>query len=212
MGLDPVRTAADTSSAQRPTMRPASRPRPTTRPARPSPDRTGRQCACSLRQPQPLPASGPIRRDTCTRARCRDVRKPGPVRCPRGRVRRPHGRHDRTGFRTPPARSYSAGHCPLHPARHGETGSDADRERTNGTEGVRTSSIAMTTAATRQLLGVALASKPRLGALLSSDDFGSSVEREAHGQVLWRVRVKVAGGRWELRTAVGLVKGRRAAV
>ena len=31
------------------------------------------------------------------------------------------------------------------------------------------------------------------GALLSSDDFGSSVERRARGQVLWRVRVKVAG-------------------
>jgi hypothetical protein len=68
-----------------------------------------------------------------------------PVRCPRGRVRRPHGRHDRTGCRTPPARSYPAGHRPPHPARHGKTGSDADRERTNGTEGVRTSSIATTT-------------------------------------------------------------------
>jgi hypothetical protein len=33
-----------------------------------------------------------------------------------------------------------------------------------------------------------LAAHPR-GALPSSDDFGSSVEREAHGQVLWRVRV-----------------------
>jgi hypothetical protein len=29
----------------------------------------------------------------------------------------------------------------------------------------------------------------RLGALLSSDDYGSSVEREAHGQVLWRVQM-----------------------
>src|SRR5829696_9288981 len=27
----------------------------------------------------------------------------------------------------------------------------------------------------------------RIPALLSSDDFGSRVEREAHGQVLWRV-------------------------
>jgi hypothetical protein len=52
--------AADTSSAQRPTMRLASWPRPTTRPARPGPDRTGRQCACSLRPTQPLPASGPV--------------------------------------------------------------------------------------------------------------------------------------------------------
>jgi len=30
---------------------------------------------------------------------------------------------------------------------------------------------------------------PRLGALLSSDDYGSSVERKAHGQVLWRVQM-----------------------
>jgi hypothetical protein len=37
------------------------------------------------------------------------------------------------------------------------------------------------------------ASERTPGALLSSDDYGSSVEREAQGQVLWRVRVKVAG-------------------
>jgi hypothetical protein len=36
--------------------------------------------------------------------------------------------------------------------------------------------------------------KRRPGALLSSDDFGSRVELEALGQVLWRVRMKVAGG------------------
>jgi hypothetical protein len=29
--------------------------------------------------------------------------------------------------------------------------------------------------------------------LLSSDDYGSRIGREAQGQVLWRVRVKVAG-------------------
>jgi hypothetical protein len=71
--------AADTSSAQRPTMRLASWPRPTTRPTRPGPDRTGQQCACS-------PSANPSRyqhRDlsvvtTCTHARCRNVRKPGP--------------------------------------------------------------------------------------------------------------------------------------
>jgi hypothetical protein len=33
---------------------------------------------------------------------------------------------------------------------------------------------------------VALSAKPRPGALLPSDDYGSSVEREAHGQALWR--------------------------
>jgi hypothetical protein len=32
--------------------------------------------------------------------------------------------------------------------------------------------------------------KRRLGALLSSDEFGSSVEREAHGQVLWRAQMR----------------------
>jgi hypothetical protein len=68
-----------------------------------------------------------------------------PVRCPRGRVRRPPWtpRSDRLPDTACPV--VSAGHRPLHPARHGETRSDADRERTNGTEGVRTSSIATTT-------------------------------------------------------------------
>jgi hypothetical protein len=50
------------------------------------------------------------------------------------------------------------------------------------------------------------ADSERIPALLSLDDFGSSVERATQGQVLWRVRVKVAGGRWKLRTAVGLVR------
>jgi len=34
------------------------------------------------------------------------------------------------------------------------------------------------------------AAKRRLGALLSSDDFGSSVERDAAGQVLWRAHLR----------------------
>jgi hypothetical protein len=42
---------------------------------------------------------------------------------------------------------------------------------------------------------VAPSAKPRLGALLSSDDFGSRVERKARGQVLWPVRMKVAEGK-----------------
>jgi hypothetical protein len=46
-GPDSDGQAADTSSAQRPTIRLASRPRPTTRPTRPGPDRTGQQCAYS---------------------------------------------------------------------------------------------------------------------------------------------------------------------
>ena len=35
--------------------------------------------------------------------------------------------------------------------------------------------------------------KRRLGALLSLDDFGSRVERQAHGQVLWRAGLQRAG-------------------
>jgi hypothetical protein len=42
-------------------------------------------------------------------------------------------------------------------------------------------------AVTRQLFGVAPPSKPRLGALLSSDDFGSSVERAAKRHPLWQL-------------------------
>jgi hypothetical protein len=41
--------------------------------------------------------------------------------------------------------------------------------------------------------GLRTAVLERIPALLSSDNYGSSVEREAQGQVLWRVRVKVAG-------------------
>jgi hypothetical protein len=73
-GPDGDGQAADTSSAQRPTMRLASRPRPPTRPADPGPDRTGRQCACS-------PSANPSRAGTSASL--------VPVRCPRGRVRRP---------------------------------------------------------------------------------------------------------------------------
>jgi hypothetical protein len=39
---------------------------------------------------------------------------------------------------------------------------------------------------------VALSAKPRPGALLSLDDFGSSVERAGYGQVLWRVQIRAA--------------------
>ena len=181
----------------------------------PAPDRTARQCACSLRQPQPLPASGPVRRDTCTRAGCRNGRKPGP--CPMSARSCPASTMDATigqalGHRLPrrirPDTVHSTRHAMVNRKRR-------DRERTNGTEGVRISSIAtttrrparkaepllwgrrlrlgnqgwlgdgktasmtVTTTATRPLLGIALPSKPRLGALLSSDDCGSSVERTA---------------------------------
>jgi hypothetical protein len=144
-GPDGGGQAADTSSAQRPTMPLASRPRPTTRPARPGPDRTGRQCACSLRPTQPRPASGPVRRDTCTHARCRNVRKPGPRpmsarSCPASTMDTPIGQASDT------ARPVVSGRTPsTPPGTPWQTRSDADREQTNGTEGVRTSSIATTT-------------------------------------------------------------------
>ena len=41
----------------------------------------------------------------------------------------------------------------------------------------------------RQLLGRSAGGQRRLGALLFSDDFGSRLERAAHGQVLWRVHL-----------------------
>jgi hypothetical protein len=73
-GPDGGGQAADTFSVQRPTMRLASWPRPTMRPAHPGHDRTGRQCACS-------PSANPSRAGTSASL--------VPVRCPRGRVRRP---------------------------------------------------------------------------------------------------------------------------
>jgi hypothetical protein len=166
---------------------------------------------------------------TCTHARCRNVRKPGPVRYPRGRVRRPRWTPRSDRFRTTRARSHLAGHRPLHPARHPNR-SDADRERTNGTAGIRTSPIAttmkiacrdaeppplgpalrlgnqdrlgdgntasatVTTSVTRQLLGVALSPRLRLGALLSFEWFGWRVERSDSCHPLWRCLK--SGRRW----------------
>jgi hypothetical protein len=118
------------------------------------------------------------------------------------------GHPDRTGFRTPPAPSYPAGHRPLHPARHGKPEATRTGNRRTARKALghprsprpqggppghaepppvgpvfavgnqgwlgdgKTASATVTTAATRQLLGVALPSKPRLGALLSSDQMG----------------------------------------
>ena len=64
---------------------------------------------------------------------------------------------------------------------------------------------------------VAPSAKPRPGALLSSDDYGSRVRREAQGQVLWRVLeyavvgARVRGGRcaavrWSYTDACGVVE------
>ena len=140
--------AADTSSAQRPTMRLASRPRPTTRRPRPGPDRTGQDgnAHAPFGQPQQLPASGPVRRDHLhPMLDAGTSASPVPVRCPRGRVRRPRWtpRSDRLPDTACPVVSGRTPSTP--PGTPWQTGSDADREQTNGTEGTRTSSIATTT-------------------------------------------------------------------
>jgi hypothetical protein len=149
MGLDPVRTAA----AKRRTP-PAPSVRPCVWPAGHGQTRglhvlalTGQDgnAHAPFGQPQPLPASGPVRRDTCTHARCRNVRKPGPRpmsarSCPASRMDATIGQP--SGHRL----SGRSGRTPsTPPGMPWRTGSDADRERTNGTEGVRTSSIATTT-------------------------------------------------------------------
>jgi hypothetical protein len=227
-GPDSGGQAADTSSAQRPTMPLASRPRPTTRPARPGP--LSRQDGNAHARLRPIPAAtsiGTARRDHLRP--CSMPERPqawSPSDGPRGRVRRPRWTPRSDSLRTPQAgRSGRTPSTP--PGTPWRTGSDADRERTNGTEGVRTSSTprpqggppghaepllwgrrlrlgnqgwlgdgkiasaTVTTAATRPLLGVALPSKPRLGALLSSDDFG--VESRA-GR--WRSSVMAIREKW----------------
>jgi hypothetical protein len=120
-GPDGGGQAADTSNAQRPTMRPVSRPRPTTRPGRPGPDRTG-QDRTAMRM---LPSANPSRyqhRDpsVVTPAPVLDAGPSAslvPVRCPRGRVRCPPWtpRSDRFPDTARPVVSR-----PLHPAHHGE--------------------------------------------------------------------------------------------
>jgi hypothetical protein len=47
-----------------------------------------------------------------------------------------------------------------------------------------------------------MAVSERIPALLSSDDYGSSVERVAHGQVLWRVHMRAADASAERRGCV----------
>jgi hypothetical protein len=150
-GPDSDGQAADTSTAQRPTMRLASGPRPTTLPAHPGPDRTGRQCTCS---PSANPSSYQ-RRDppgvtTCTHARCPNVRKPGPRpmstrSCPASTmdamIGQPSGH--RLSRRIRPDTVPSPG-TPAEPEAM-RTG-----ERTSGTEGSRTSSIATSTKAARR--------------------------------------------------------------
>jgi hypothetical protein len=65
----------------------------------------------------------------------------------------------------------------------------SNHDRTAAKDTARTG---LATAVTRPLQGGTPPSSQRLGALLSSDDFGSSVERKAHGQVLCRARMQAA--------------------
>jgi hypothetical protein len=164
-------------------------------------------------QPQQHLASGPPVVTTCTHARCRNVHKPGPrpmsvLSCPASTMDTTIGQP--SGHRL----SGRSGRTPsTPPGTPWQTGSDADREPTNGTEGVRTArspmttrrltgtrrappvgqrlrlgnqgwagdgeiaSATVTTAATRQLLGVAPPSRPRLGALLSCVGCGGYEEK-----------------------------------
>jgi hypothetical protein len=201
------RQAADTSSAQHPTMRLASRPRPTRLPAHPGPDRTDGNAHARLRPTAAAPERPPAWFPSNVHAAVSGVHD---------------GRHDRTGSgqrmpgRVRPDTVPSTGHA-------SRTGSDADRgtdERHGrhsdildrhdhkaarrdtpspllwgrrlrlGNQGRlrdgNTASATVTTAVTRQLLGVAPRSKPRLGALLSSDDYGSSVEPAEKLHPLWQ--------------------------
>jgi hypothetical protein len=133
-GPDGGGQAADTFSAQRPTMRLASWLRPTMRPAHPGHDRTGRQCACSLRPTPAAPERPPAWSPSDVRAVVSGVHD---------------GRHDRTG--SGHACPVVSGRTPSPPAGT-PAGPEAMRtgERTNGTRGIRTSSIATTTKAARR--------------------------------------------------------------
>jgi hypothetical protein len=150
MGTDPVRTAA----AKRRTP-PAPSVRPCVWPPGHGQPRgvhvlalTGQDgnAHAPFGQPQQLPASGPVRRDHLhPMLDAGTSASPVPVRCPRGRVRRPRWtpRSDRLPDTACPVVSGRTPSTP--PGTPWQTGSDADREQTNGTEGTRISSIATTT-------------------------------------------------------------------
>jgi hypothetical protein len=93
-------------------------------------------------QPQQLPASGPIRRDylhPCSMPERPQAWSPSDVRAVVSGVH--HGRHDRTGFRTPPAPSYR-----VHSTRHAMANQKRRGQATDEPHGrYSTSSIATTT-------------------------------------------------------------------
>jgi hypothetical protein len=213
MGLDPVRTVTAKRRTPPTPSRLAIRPRQSTRPARPGPDRTARQCACSFGQPAATSRDPPVM-TTCTHARCRNVRKPGPRpisarSCPASTMDATIGQVSDTACPVASGRTPSTPPgTPPEPKRrgqgtderHGRHSDITDRhDHEDSLPGRRTpplgpalrlgnqdrlgdgntASATVTTSVTRQLLGVAPSPRPRLGALLSSDDFGSSVERTA---------------------------------
>ena len=118
MGLDPVRTAAAKRwTPPAPSVRPCAWPSghgqlrglyvlALTR-------QDGNAHACLGPTPAATSTGTPVM-TICNRARCRNVRKRGPVRSPRGRVQRPRWTPRSDRFRTLPAPSYPAGHRPLH--------------------------------------------------------------------------------------------------
>ena len=120
------------------------------------------------------------------------ARQPNRMRCGQG-----NGRTARKAFghpRSPRPQGGPPGHAePLLWGRCLRLGNQGRLRDGN------TASATVTTAVTRQLLGVAPRSKPRLGALLSSDDYGSSVERTAKLHPLCRVANR--GQAWVLSGA-----------
>jgi hypothetical protein len=150
MGPDPVRTAAATRRTP-----PAPSVRPCVWPAGHGQPRglhvlalTGRDGNAHARfgQPQPLPASGPVRRDhlhPCSMPERPQAWSPSDVRAVVSGVQ--DGRHDRTGFRTPHVRSirpdtvHSTRHAMANRKRRGQ-GTDERHGRT------RTSAASCTSA------------------------------------------------------------------
>jgi hypothetical protein len=90
-------------------MRPASRPRQSTRSARPGLTGEDGNAHAPSANPSRYRQRDPPVMTTCTHARCRNVRKPVPVRYPRGRVR-----HSRW---TPPSDSLPDTACPVASGR-----------------------------------------------------------------------------------------------
>jgi hypothetical protein len=247
-GPDSGGQAADTSSAQRPTMPlPAGHGQPRGLHVLALTGQDGSAHA-RLRPTSAAPSIGTARRDhlrPCSMPQRPQAWSPSDVCAVVSGVH--DGRHDRTAFRTPHVRSIrpdtvqSTRHAVANRKRRGQGTDERYGRRSDsldrhghkaahrhtpsplpwgrrlqlGNQGWpgdgKIANATVTTAATRQLLGFAPPSKLRLGALLSSEDFGSSVERAARLHPLWRVHgewtgaVEQEGG--SLHGPVGVVGG-----